>query len=104
MVAGRSSKCRHHLPRQHHHRGLRSNQPHHAPRPTLNTPGTAQAQTYPNFVAALGNPQFSKLRGVVGTLGLDKTFSNPQLKVTVFVPNDAVGGARAGRAAASRAG
>jgi uncharacterized surface protein with fasciclin (FAS1) repeats len=32
--------------------------------------------------------QFSTLKRVVGSLNLAPTFSNPQLKVTVFVPTD----------------
>ncbi|KIY93873.1 beta-Ig-H3/fasciclin [Monoraphidium neglectum] len=50
--------------------------------------GTAQAQSYPSFVAALNQPTFSRLNAVVSTLGLTQTFSNPALKVTVFVPTN----------------
>lgn len=50
--------------------------------------GSAQAQSFPNFVAALNQKQFSRLNQIVTTLGLTKTFSNPELKITVFVPTD----------------
>lgn len=52
--------------------------------------GTAQAQgSYPNFVAALSQPNFSSLKQVVTSLNLASTFANPALKVTVFVPTNA---------------
>jgi hypothetical protein len=41
-------------------------------------------------VAALGQPNFSRIAGVIKTLGLTNTFSNPGLKLTVFVPTNAV--------------
>jgi hypothetical protein len=47
--------------------------------------------SFPNFVAAMNQPQISRLSGVVNSLGLAKTFSNPSLKVTVFVPTNEVG-------------
>lgn len=52
--------------------------------------GAANAQAkFPNFVAALNQPSYSRLNQVVDGLGLKQTFTNPALKVTVFVPNDA---------------
>ena len=57
------------------------------------TTGTAQAQgSFPNFVAALSQPNFSSLKQVVTSLNLVSTFSNPALKVTVFVPTNGVSG------------
>jgi hypothetical protein len=38
----------------------------------------------------MNQPQISRLSAVVNTLGLAKTFSNPSLKVTVFVPTNQV--------------
>lgn len=57
------------------------------PRPC--PPGT-HAQSYKSLADALNQSQFSRLKGIVDTLGLTKTFSNPDLKLTVFVPTDAV--------------
>jgi len=45
-------------------------------------------------------PGYTKIKQAVDFLGLAGTFGNPQLKVTVFVPNDnvsrRVGGAKSG--------
>lgn len=50
---------------------------------------SAQAQSYPNFVAALAaNPEFSSIKEAADILGMTNTFANPQLKVTVFVPTN----------------
>lgn len=35
-------------------------------------------------------PNFSRIQGVISTLGLTNTFSNPGLKLTVFVPTNNV--------------
>ncbi|KAI8474415.1 MAG: FAS1 domain-containing protein [Monoraphidium minutum] len=50
--------------------------------------GAASAQSFPSFTAAMKQGQYSRLSTVVDTLGLAKTFSNPQLKLTVFVPTN----------------
>lgn len=50
--------------------------------------GAAEAKSFPNFVAALGQPNFSRIKGVVNMLGLTGTFSNPALKLTVFTPTN----------------
>lgn len=61
---------------------------HPPPQKHTRNAGTASAQSFPTFAQALNQPQLSKLKGIVDTLSLQSTFSNPQLKVTAFVPTD----------------
>lgn len=49
---------------------------------------TAQAD-YANFVDAMNSESdFSRIKQAADLLGLSTTFKNPQLKVTIFVPNN----------------
>ncbi|GBF89549.1 hypothetical protein Rsub_02267 [Raphidocelis subcapitata] len=67
--------------------------------PAAAGPGAAAAprqSEYADFVSALNQPRFSRIAGVLTSLGLDKTFSNKELKLTVFVPtNEAFAAAEA---------
>lgn len=50
----------------------------------------AAQQQYPNFYAGLAATRDAQhTKRIVDALGLQKTFANPQLKLTVFVPRDA---------------
>ena len=58
--------------------------------------GSASAQrSYGNFMAAMNaQPQFNTIKQAINFLSLAPTFSNPQLKVTVFAPTDSVSESR----------
>ena len=62
--------------------------PHSPPRSPPHPPGTASAQSCSNLADALNQGDYSRIKEVVSMLGLTKTFSNPDLAVTVFVPNN----------------
>lgn len=73
-------------------------------RPSPTPPPTPTAQSYPNFYAALSStPDAKHTKRIVDTLSLQKTLSNPALKLTVFTPRDSALDALAARMRTSAA-